>query len=163
VLDDGTQVTFRSIQPTDEPNVKDLFYALSQETIYYRFMSRMKHLPRQALKDFVFINHRSDVAIVGTLPEAFGEEIVAIGRYYLNPKTNLAEVAFVVRDGWQKRGIGTFLLRHLATIAKRNGIRGFTAEVLRANKPMQRVFQKSEFKIVSTPHEDVISFYMEFR
>lgn len=162
VLDDGTLIHFRPIHPTDEPRMRDLFYALSEETVYYRFMSRMKYIPRKELQDFIYINHRSDVAIVGTVPEAFGEDLIAIGRYYLNPKTNFAEVAFVVRDDWQNRGIGTFLLKYLTTIAKSNGISGFTAEVLRDNKAMQRVLNKSEHKVTSTPGPDVYSFRIEF-
>lgn len=163
LLDDGTQVTFRPIHPTDEPRMRELFYALSQETMYYRFMTRTYHIPRREFQNFVFINHRRDVAIVATLPAAYGEEIIAIGRYYLDETTNLAEVAFVVRDDWQNHGIGTFLLRHLETIAKRNGIAGFTAEVLRENRAMQRVFAKSQHKVTATPSEDVISFRIEFR
>jgi acyl-CoA hydrolase/GNAT superfamily N-acetyltransferase len=162
LLEDGTQVTFRPIHPTDEPRTRDLFYALSQETIYYRFMTRSKTIPRREIQDYVFINHRTDVAIVATIPEAFGEDIIAIGRYYLDQKTNYAEVAFVVRDDWQNHGIGTQLLSHLTVIAKRNGISGFTAEVLRENRAMQRVFQKSECKVTSMPHEDVYSFRLEF-
>ena len=162
LLDDGTQVNFRPIHPTDEPRMRDLFYALSQETVYYRFMSRMKHIPRKEIQDFVYINHRSDIAVVGTVPESFGEDIIAIGRYYLNEQTNLAEVAFVVRDDWQNRGIGTFLMSHLTTIAKRNGIAGFTAEVLRANRPMQRIFNTSSCKVVSRPRDDVVSYRMDF-
>ncbi len=163
VLEDGTQVTFRPIHPTDEPRMRELFYALSQETIYYRFMTRTHHIPRREFQDYVFINHRSDVAIVATLPAAYGEEIIAIGRYYLDETTNFAEVAFVVRDDWQNRGIGTFLLQHLETIAKRNGIAGFTAEVLKDNRAMQRVFAKSHHRVTATPAEDVISFRIEFR
>ena len=162
LLNDGQQIHFRPIHPTDEPGMRDLFYALSQETIYYRFMSRSKHIPRREFQDFIYINHRSDIAIVGTVPEAYGDEIVAIGRYYLDEKTNNAEVAFVVRDNWQNRGIGTFLLRHLTTIARRNGIRGFSAEVLRENRAMQRVFEKSEHKITRTPSQDVVSYRIEF-
>ena len=162
VMNDGTQINFRPIHPTDEPAMKDLFYALSRETMYYRFMSRVAHVPRREIQNFVFVNHRSDVAIVGTLPAPQGEEIIVIGRYYLDEKTNLAEVAFVVHDDWQNKGIGSFLLKHLTTIARRNGISGFTAEVLRANRAMQRVFQKSEFKVTSTPAEDVFSFVIEF-
>ncbi|MBN1557227.1 MAG: GNAT family N-acetyltransferase [Lentisphaerae bacterium] len=162
LLSDGTQINFRSIRPTDEPSLRDLFYTLSQETIYYRFMSRAKHLPRKEIQDFVYINHRSDVAIVGTVPEAHGEDIVAIGRYYLNERTNLAEVAFVVRDDWQNRGIGTFLMNYLTGLARRNGITGFTAEVLRENSAMQRVLNKSADKVTTQPGPDAISYRIEF-
>ena len=82
LLDDGTQVNFRPIHPTDEPGMRDLFYALSQETIYYRFMAPMKRFSEKQIQDFVYIDHRNEVAIVGTLPEAHGEEIIAVGRYY---------------------------------------------------------------------------------
>ncbi len=162
VLDNGTPVAFRHIHPTDEPGMRDLFYALSQETMYYRFMSRVKKIPRKELQDFVYVDHRTETAIVGTVPEAHGDEIVAVGRYYLDPKTNMAEVAFVVHDSWQNKGIGSFLLTQLATIARRNGIRGFTAEVLRDNRAMQRVFQKCEYKVTSEPNEDVYSFCIVF-
>ena len=161
-LEDGTQVLFRSIRPTDEPLIRDMFYALSQQTIYYRFMSNLKQLPRKQLQDFVFINHRTDVAIAATVPEAHGEDIIGIGRYYLDERTNLAEVAFMVRDDWQNHGVGSYLLRHLSTIAKRNGIKGFTAEVLRNNKAMQMVFNKSSLKITSIPRDDVYSYRLEF-
>jgi acyl-CoA hydrolase/GNAT superfamily N-acetyltransferase len=162
LLSDGTQIMFRSIRPTDEPRMRELFYSLSQETIYYRFMSRVKWVQRRQIQNFVFIDHRTDMAIVGTIPEAHGEEIVCIGRYYLDPKTNRAEVAFVVHDQWQKRGIATFLLNHMINIAKRNGISGFTAEVLRANRPMQRVFEKCQHRVSCQPHEDVFSYRIEF-
>lgn len=162
VLEDGTQLNYRPMHPTDEPLVSDLFHALSEQTLHYRFMSTAKFIPRKQMQDFVFINHRTDIAIVATLPEAYGDEIVAIGRYYLNEKTNFAEVAFVVRDEWQNRGIGSFLLKHLATIARRNGITGFTAEVLLDNQMMRAVLNKSEYKVTSEPGEDVYSFRVEF-
>ncbi len=162
ITDDGTQVNFRPIHPTDEPRMKDLFYALSQQTIYYRFMSRTKRIPRKQIRDFVYVNHRSEIAIVGTVPEAYGEEIVAIGRYYLDEKTNLAEVAFVVRDAWQNKGIGGFLFKYLSSIARQNGITGFTAEVLRENTAMQKVFRKSEFKVTSELNDNVYSFRIDF-
>ena len=162
LLNDGTLLNFRPIHPTDEPRMRDLFYKLSEATIYYRFMGYQKIVPRRQIQDFVYIDHRNDVTIVGTLPEAHGEEIIAIGSYYLDPKTNLAEVAFTVSDKWQNHGIGTFLLRHLMRIARRNGIRGFTAEVLVENKPMQAVINKSNTKVKSKVGTGVISFEMDF-
>jgi acyl-CoA hydrolase/RimJ/RimL family protein N-acetyltransferase len=162
LLNDGTMLNFRPIHPTDEPRMRDLFYKLSEATIYYRFMSHQKRVSRHQIQDFVYIDHRNDVTIVGTLPEAYGEEIIAIGSYYLDPKTNMAEVAFTVSDKWQNHGIGTFLLKHLMRVARRSGIRGFTAEVLTVNKPMQAVINKSNCKIRSTVGGNVHSYEMDF-
>ncbi len=162
LLDDGTLISFRAMNPTDEPATRDLFYSLSQETIYYRYMSHMKRIPRKQLQNFVYIDHRNEVAILGTIPEAHGEEIIAIGRYYLDQKTNRAEVAFVVRDDWQRRGIGSFIMKHLANIAKRNGIAGFTAEVMRDNKAMQAVVNHSGMKVTSKLNDGVFHYEMNF-
>lgn len=161
-LDDGTLVRFRPIHPTDEPRMRELFYALSQQTIYYRFFQYLKRIPQKELQRFVFIDHRTEAAIVGTLPEAYGDEIIAVGRYYLNQKTNRAEVAFVVRDEWQRRGIGTFLVNYLMTIARGNGISGFTAEVLAENRGMRAVFENSNCKVQSRLREGVYSFQLDF-
>jgi len=162
LLNDGTLLNFRPIHPTDEPRMRDLFHKLSAATIYYRFMGYQKFVSRRQIQDFVYIDHRNDVTIVGTLPEAHGEDIIAIGSYYLDPKTNLAEVAFTVSDHWQNHGIGTFLLKHLMRIARRNGIRGFTAEVLVENKSMQAVINKSNTKVRSRVGNNVVSFEMGF-
>jgi acyl-CoA hydrolase/GNAT superfamily N-acetyltransferase len=162
LLDNGILVSFRSIQPTDEPNMRDLLYDLSQETVYYRFMSRQKRFSHRQIHDFVYIYHRKDVAIVGTVPEASGDEIVAVGRYFLNEKNNKAEVAFVIRDDWQNMGLGKFLFSHLIAIARRNGIAGFTAEVLRDNRRMQNIFNHSGYKVKSVVEEGVYSFVIDF-
>jgi acyl CoA:acetate/3-ketoacid CoA transferase beta subunit/GNAT superfamily N-acetyltransferase len=162
LLDDGNQITFRPIHPTDEPKMRDLLYDLSQETVYYRFMTRIKRFEHKEIQEFVYIDHRKDVAVVGTVPEAHGEEIVAVGRYYLDEQTNRAEVAFVVRDGWQGKHIGRFLFQHLSRLAIRNGISGFTAEVLRENRRMQAVFNHSGFRVTSILSDDVYSFDIRF-
>jgi acyl-CoA hydrolase/GNAT superfamily N-acetyltransferase len=162
VLPNGVQVNFRSIQPTDEAGMRDLLYALSQETIYYRFMSNHQEFGHTQIKNFVYIDHRKDVAIVGTVPEAYGDEIIAVGRYYLDERNNMAEVAFVVRDDWQGQGLGKFLFNHLINIAKSNGIAGFTAEVLPNNRKMQAIFNHSELKVKSGYEEGVTSFKMVF-
>ncbi len=162
LLPDGTQIGFRPIRLTDLEAFKGLLYALSQETMYYRFMAHLRILPEKQIQDFVFLDHRTEVCIVGTLPEAYGEEIISTGRYYLDPKTNRAEVAFVVRDHWQNRGIGTFMLRWLTTIARANGIAGFTAEVLRDNVRMQSVFHHSEGRVTSRPADGVQHIEIDF-
>jgi len=162
VLNDGVLLNVRPMHPTDEPRVRGLFYALSQQTIYYRFMAYMKTIPHKQIQNFVYIDHRNEVALAVTVPESYGEEIIAIGRSILDPKTNQAEVAFTVKDSWQNRGIGTMLLKHLIKLARKNGIRSFTAEVLNTNKAMISVFRKSGCKVKSEPREGVYHFELEF-
>ncbi len=162
VLDDGTQVGFRPMHPTDEPQMRELFHSLSKQTMYYRFMSDVARLPQRQIQDFVYIDFRDEMAIVGTIPETYGEEIVAVGRYYLNPGTNRAEVAFIVRDEWQNRGLGTFLLKYLATVARGQGIAGFTAEVLAENMAMLAVLHKSGFRLKSRLDGRVRSIELDF-
>jgi GNAT superfamily N-acetyltransferase len=162
VLDDGTLVGFRAMSPTDEPATRDLFYSLSQETLYYRYMSHLERIPRKQLRNYVYIDHRNEVAIVGTLREAHGEEIIAMGGYYLDQKTNRAEVAFIVRDDWQRRGIGSFIMKHLTNIAKRNGIAGFTAEVLSGNKAMQAVIANSNLTVRRSLLDGVFHYELDF-
>lgn len=91
-----------------------------------------------------------------------GEAIIAVGRYYLNEKSNRAEVAFVIRDEWQNRGLGTFLCKHLIKIAKRNGIAGFPAVVLRDNRRMQAIFNHSGYTVESRMKDDVYSYRIDF-
>jgi len=162
LLEDGTQVSIRPMHPTDEPRMKELFYALSQQSVYYRFMSHLKRFPQKQLQNFVFIDHRNEVAFVATVPEAHGEEIIATGGYFLDPMTNRAEVAFVVRDEWHGRGIGTFLMRYLTTVARRNGIAGLTAEVLRQNKSMQAVLHNCGCKVTTRLAGEVYHFDLDF-
>jgi GNAT superfamily N-acetyltransferase len=125
-------------------------------------MSQMKYIPQKQIQDFVYIDHRNEVVLVATLPEASGDEIIAVGGYYLNPRTNRAEVAFVVRDEWQNKGIGKFLLQQLTNIAKSNGISGFTAETLQENRGMQTVFNRSGLKVTSRLEGGVYSYVMDF-
>jgi acyl-CoA hydrolase/N-acetylglutamate synthase-like GNAT family acetyltransferase len=162
LLDDGTLLYFRPVHATDPERIKDMFYHLSQESVYLRFMSRLKRLQEKQVNDLVYIDHRNEVNIVVTLPEAHGDDIITIGGYYLDKSTNRAEVAFLVRDDWQGKGIGSFMLKHLIQVARRNGISGFTAETLEENKTMQHVFHKSECKVATYLKDGVYSFELNF-
>ncbi|MBF0175804.1 MAG: GNAT family N-acetyltransferase [Magnetococcales bacterium] len=163
LLENGEQIVFRPSLPTDQPSIREMLYSLSQITVYRRFMSNLKRFTFQQLKQFVYIDHRRDVILVGTIPESYGEQIIAVGGYYLDPIHNRAEVAFVVRDAWQGHKIGTFVMRYLVTLAKRNGIRGFTAETLVSNRPMRAVFEGSGLKLTSRIEDEIIYYQMDFQ
>jgi RimJ/RimL family protein N-acetyltransferase len=161
-LDDGTKLKFRPIHPTDTSRMRDLFYKLSKGTVYYRFGWNMKQIQQKQIMDFVFVDHRKEIGIVGTIPRGAEEEIIAFGGYYLDEKTNRAEIALVVQDDWQNRGIGTFMIKYLSRIAKKDGIRGFTAEVITTNKTMQAVMHKLDGKIESVLGGNIYSMRTDF-
>jgi len=155
------EVFFRPIKPSDEDLEREFFYDLSDESVYYRFFNRVKAMPHEKLQPLVNIDYRNEMAIAGFVGAPGEEEMVAIGRYELDPADNLAEIAFLVADDWQQRGVGTYLLEKLTDIALEQGIDGFKAEVLAQNKKMMYVFHKSRFP-VHTRMEDG-SYYIEIR
>ena len=148
-LNDGKEVFYRPIKPSDEEPLRDMFYSLSVESIYLRFFMPLKDMSHYRTQPFVSIDYKNELAIVGTIQDTSGEKIIAVGRYIKNPGTSTAEVAFLVQDQWQHKGIGTFLLEYLVGIAKENGFTGFTAEVLLENKNMLQVIHNSSYKITS--------------
>ncbi|MFI7605347.1 GNAT family N-acetyltransferase [Micromonospora sp. NPDC049366] len=137
LLSDGTTVQLRQIRPEDAPGIVAMHSRFSERTRYLRYFSPYPRIPDRDLQRFVTVDHRDREAFVVLV----GGGIVAVGRYErLGPQAPEAEVAFVVEDAYQGRGIGSVLLEHLADAARRVGIVHFVAEVLPANGAMLRVF-----------------------
>jgi acyl-CoA hydrolase len=148
-LNDGTEIFFRPVKPTDEPALSEMLYSLSETSVQTRYMMRTARFPRKDVQQWINIDYCQNLAIVGTVPgaDASDEEIVAIAQYFLDPKTQAAEVAFLVQDEWQNKGMGTFLLNYLTKIAKQRGVKELYAKVLPANKGMLTVFYNSGSKV----------------
>jgi GNAT superfamily N-acetyltransferase len=98
------------------------------------------------------------IAVVGTAGQ---EEVVAVGRYMTDPANDMAEMAFVVRDDWQRKQIGTYLFNKLVEIASSQGIRKFHAEVLSENSGMLKIFYRSGLKVETSSGEGVVSVDLE--
>jgi RimJ/RimL family protein N-acetyltransferase len=156
-LKDGTEIFFRPIKPTDEPALSEMLYSLSEESVRTRYMTRTVAFPHRDIQQLTNIDYKNDLAIVGVVPGVSGEEIVAIAQYFLDPKTHAAEVAFLVQDEWQQKGMGTFLLDYITKIAKQRGVKRFYAKVLPNNKPMLAVFHNSGYKVNTEFDGDVYS------
>ena len=143
----GFKIFFRPIKISDEPLLKDFIYSLSDNSMYRRFISVRKDMPHERLQEFVIIDYTKEMAIVAMVGDEENQEIVGVGRYFIDESKHSAEVAFAVRDEHHKKGIGTELLAYLTYLAKRQGLLGFTADVLAENSPMLHVFEKGGFDI----------------
>jgi len=146
-LRDGTEIFFRPVKPTDEPALSEMLYSLSEESVRTRYMTHTVVFPHRDIQRFTNIDYRQDIAIVAIIPRVSGEEIVALVQYFLDPKTRAAEVAFLVQDEWQQKGMGTFLLDYITQIAKQRGVKKFYAKVLPTNEPMLAIFHNSGYKV----------------
>jgi acyl-CoA synthetase (NDP forming)/GNAT superfamily N-acetyltransferase len=150
VVADGGTVHLRPITPDDADAIVAFHAALSVRTRYLRYFSAYPTIPPRDLIRFSQVNHRDRVALATWL----GSEIIAIGRFEGLPlpgdgpptPSGTAEVAFVVADAHQGRGIGSVLLEHLAEAAREVGIVRFEALVLAENSKMMRVFLDAGFQ-----------------
>jgi acyl-CoA synthetase (NDP forming)/GNAT superfamily N-acetyltransferase len=139
VLADGGAIHIRPITPDDADRLVDLHGRLSDRTIYYRFFSPRPRLSPRDVQRFTNVDYVDRVALVGLLDD----QLVGVARYDRVPGTGEAEVAFVVADEHQGRGIATLLLEHLAAAARERGVTAFFAETLPDNRAMQSVFKQA--------------------
>jgi len=160
-LNDGTEIFFRPVKPTDDAALSQMLYSLSAESIRTRYMTHTMAFPHKEVQQLTNVDYRHDITIVGTVPGVSGDEIVAIAQYYLDPKTDAAEVAFLVQDEWQQKGMGSFLLNYLTQIAVQRGVKRFYAKVLPVNKPMLAVFYNSGFKVNTEFDGEVYSIWYD--
>jgi acyl-CoA hydrolase/GNAT superfamily N-acetyltransferase len=142
VLKSGKTVEFRPLLPSDEFAYRNFFYSLQEKTIYFRFFYKMRNFTHEVVqKQWASLDYRQNISIIGLAQKGGHKEIIAIGSY-AKEDDQRAEVAFVVREDYQGKGLGSFLLELLEGIAKQNGFSAFTATVLRENSNMLKVFKK---------------------
>jgi acyl-CoA synthetase (NDP forming)/GNAT superfamily N-acetyltransferase len=160
VLADGGTVHLRPITPDDADRLVAFHSRLSERTRYFRYFGAYPRIPARDLHRFVTVDHHDRVAFVTML----GDEIIAVGRYERlsdgDIPTDQAEVAFVVQDEHQGRGIGSILLEHLAAAAQESGLNRFVAEVLGENRQMVRVFRDAGYEISRVLEDGVL--HLEF-
>ena len=140
----GVSVHVRPVAITDEATLRDMFYRLSDESTYRRFLAHKRVHPHEEMQDLVNLDFEASMGLVVTLPG--NEEIIAMARYDVDPATQLADIAFVVVDEWQHKGIGALLMRRMKEIAQARGLKGFQADVMGTNRAMLAVFQSSGLK-----------------
>lgn len=143
----GVEVLIRPIKISDEPLIQDFWYNLTDRSLYLSFASARRDMSHDRLQEMVAIDYTQQMALVAVTPPDDNPKVIGVARYFLNPDIRTAEVTIAIRDDYQNKGVGRELLAYLTFLAKKNGLVGFTAEVLVANAPMLRLFKKMGFDI----------------
>jgi ribosomal protein S18 acetylase RimI-like enzyme len=159
----GLEVFLRPVKISDEPLLKEFFYALSDNSLFRRFISVRKDMPHERLQEFVVIDYTRQTVILAIMQRGEKEEVVGVGQYAMDETNYTAEVGFAVRDDYQNKGIGSELLSYLTLLAKKEGLLGFFAEVLVENRAMLHLFNKMGFDIEKRREEGVYELKIMFR
>jgi len=148
-------VTIRAVRPDDRMKVASAVRALSAESIYLRLFSHRRELTDAGLDRIMRSDGKSEFLLLAVIGAAEGESIVGAGRYVV-VRPDAAEVAFIVADGHHGQGIAGHILRHLAIVARAQGIVAFEADTLSENNAMRAVFAKTGWTVASKREGDIV-------
>jgi len=162
VLAEGTEVFIRPLKPSDEEAFKDLFYSLSDDSRYKRFVSHMRAMPHRSRQQYVALNYAEQLGIAAVVQSAEGERFLGVAQYVKSPNLPRAEVAVLVQDDWQSKGLGSFMVKHLVRHARTAGLKGFDAEVLVENRAMMAVFESLPYPMSITLDEGTYHLSFDF-
>ena len=153
------QFTVRPIRPDDEPLMVDFHHQLSDVSVYMRYFLPLKldvRVSHQRLFTKCFIDYDREMALVAEYSENGTRHLAAISRMIRTHSGNRAEVAFLVADKFQHRGLGTYLLQSAIAIARQEGIAVLEAATLSENFNMKDMFVKAGFRF-SAPEDGVVT------
>ena len=159
---DEMEAFLRPVRASDERLLQEFLYDLSQTSIYQRFFQQRKAFPHPMAQEMVAMDYVDEMGILVTVGPPDAEQIIAASHWQREPNENLAEVSFAVGDHYQRRGIGSYLLRLMVRLARERGIRGFTASVITGNTAMMHVFQKSGYRMETEFEGGVFSVRLYF-
>ena len=156
ILRDGRMCHIRPIRPEDRDALATFHEGLSPETVYYRFFAPYPRLTDKDLARFTQVDYDDRVALVALVAGL----IIGVGRYDRIDRAE-AEVAFVISDYHQGRGLGSILLEHIAVAARERGITRFVAEVLPSNRRMLATFEEAGYKPTQSMDEGVVKLHFD--
>ncbi|MFP4418970.1 MAG: GNAT family N-acetyltransferase [Desulfococcaceae bacterium] len=160
-FDGSLEIRFRAIRPSDEEEMRRLFYRFSPEAIRFRYFAPIREMPHDRMQEYVNVDYQRTLSVVGLDEAAAPGRIIAEGRFMREPDRPSAEIAFLVDEDYQGRGIGSFLYRMLARLARDRGIRRFTAAILSTNRKMLAVIERGPFPVTAELSEGVYAVAIE--
>jgi acetyltransferase len=144
---DGTEAFVRPLKPDDDKDkLYEMYSTLSKETNYYRFLN-YQPVTRWIVEQWCEVNYDDKMAIVAIAKENGEEKIIADSRYYLDKTTGEAEIAIVVHDDYQGKGLGTKLLDYTIEVARKTGVKKLYAFLSPANRRIIHVVKKLGFTV----------------
>lgn len=158
----GIEVRFRAIKPSDEEEMRRLFYRFSDETVYYRYFSPIKTMPHAKMQKYVNVDFSQTMSIVGLVGEPGQGHIIAEARFVKSLRRPYADVAFVVDEAYQGLGIASYMYKMLISEARKQGLQGFTADVLSTNKGMMKVFEKAGLRFQASLEQGIYHLEIPF-
>jgi acetyltransferase len=138
-LPDGTEVVLRPVRPEDEPLEREMLATLSQETLTKRFFRSIREITHEMLVRFCNIDYDREMGLVAEMKTDDTKRIIGIAGMKINPDSQTGELAVLVHDAFQKRGLGYKLVEMLVEIGKEKGLSELHGYVLTENRDMLRV------------------------
>ncbi|SDM35343.1 acetyltransferase [Catalinimonas alkaloidigena] len=162
-LTDGTALLIRPIRPEDEPQMVKFHQTLSDQTIYLRFFFRFAYEQRVShdrMARLCFADYDRELTLVAEYPAA--NRIVGAGQLFKTRQEDEAEFALLLSDDFQRRGLGSTLLRTLVAIGKREGFHTLRADIMTENTGMQQLARKVGFQVRFDADEGVMKATLQF-
>ena len=160
-MKDGMPITIRPIRPEDEPLMVNFHHSLSEESVYLRYFHMIaldQRVAHERLIRICFNDYDREIALVAEHKDKkTGErKILGVGRLSKEPGTDTAQFSMLISDRFQRRGLGTELLRRLVQIGREEKLKRITADILPENLGMQAVSEKLKFKLKNTAGEGMV-------
>ena len=154
-LRDGGRIQIRALTPEDGADLSEAVARTSDESLRRRFFFMKRHFTDKETAFFLNVDFVNHVALIAVVEEG-SELVIAGGGRYIVVRPGEAEVAFVVVDQYQGRGVGGALMRHITTIARAAELEKLIAEVLAENRPMLRLFENSGLRMSTKREAEIL-------
>ena len=156
------KIFIRPVNINDEDRLKHFFYSLSDKSLYRRFLANIQFIPRDTLQKYSVIDFSREMTILAIVRDNWEETVVGIAQYVTDRTSLMAAASFAVSDAFHSRGIGRILLEYLALLAKKEGLLGFTAMVLRENDIMLHLFESMGWEVEKSRNGGLYDLTMPF-
>ena len=165
-LRDGTTVTVRAARADDGPRIGHAFHNLERDTVYTRFFGYKSDVSEAELGRITGADFDRAVALLVTVGAGEDEVVIGGGSYFVvdsAPPLRNAELAFLIEEDYQGRGLASVLLQHMIRIARMKGQKQFEADVLSRTLAMLRVFRHSGLPMTVRREGDVVHVVLSLR